>query len=108
MRIVIHIQAKVIVEIDDDLTPTEKTVSKAPSSQETGKGLYDPKYAKKSPRKGLKTLKRPYPANRVNSKPRSDRGANHHCSRCGAIGRRILARLNGRCKDCQYIEDVML
>jgi len=31
---------------------------------------------------------------------RSDRGKQHHCTRCGAIGRRRVRRLNNRCHSC--------
>lgn len=36
---------------------------------------------------------------------RSDIGQQHHCSRCGTPGRRALARLNGRCFQCEEWED---
>lgn len=32
----------------------------------------------------------------------------HSCVRCGAEHRRALERLNGRCLDCQHIEDASI
>ena len=32
----------------------------------------------------------------------------HTCARCGAENRRSLERLNGRCLDCEHIEDASI
>ena len=39
---------------------------------------------------------------------RSDKHGWHHCSRCGAAGRRRTKKLGGRCKECQYVDDEVL
>ena len=76
-----NISAEIIIVIDD-MKPTEQ-----PQCDPSQGSIIN--WVPKGPRK-------------PNSGTREDKGRRHHCSRCGAEGRRALARLNGRCHDCKH------
>ena len=97
----IEIRAAIFIVINGD----EMQTKKEPKGRQTNLATFGGKRPSKAskPSKGAKVAKNPpKAANGLKSarKQRSDKGGWHHCSVCGAAGRKVSKKRGGYCKEC--------
>lgn len=102
MRMRIEIRAAIFIVINGD----EMQQKKEPKGRQTNLATFGGKRPSEpsNPSKGAKVAKNPPKAAngpKTARKQRSDLGGWHHCSNCGAAGRKVSKKRGGYCKECE-------
>lgn len=102
MKIIMRINAEIVIVCDDMKHENEP-------APEVGKQTKVTDFKPKKSASIKKNREGNLVANWLKDSPRDERsdiGTQHRCTRCGALGRRRVRRLNNRCHSCKDLDNV--